>query len=110
MGRLSAITQKAREAALRALGGERALVPPVYRYGNFRQGITGSEQQVEPSRLLVEGFRATQATAARAVADRVSDLEFVVQRKQLIEGVSKWVDEDEHPHRPWIPSCIWPRR
>lgn len=112
MGRLSAITQKAREAALRALGGERALVPPVYRYGNFRQGITGSEQQVEPSRLLVEGFRATQATAARAVADRVSDLEFVVQRKQLIEGVSKWVDEGEHPLRLLLdrPNRVLTRR
>jgi len=98
MGRLAKLADKARRAALSVFGGARALTQPIYRFGAFRQGITGSTQQPGPSVLLSDGFVGVQATAARAIAGRLSDLEFVVQnRVRGPEGVRFWEDDLEHP-------------
>ena len=76
----------------------RALVEPIYRMGAYRRGIGSTEQQAEPGRLLTEGFRATQATAARAIAARVSDLPLEIQRRITDdEGIRKWNPVPDHP-------------
>jgi len=92
------IVATARRAALSALGVSRALTAPIYRFSSFRQGITGTSQQPAPSLLLRDGFAGVQATAARAIAARLSDLEFVVQNRVRGEdGVRKWEDDPDHP-------------
>ena len=76
----------------------RAMVPPPFRMGEMRQGITSTEQQATPGRLVTDGFASTQATAARAVAGRLSDLEFRMQtEKRESQSTTKWEDVDDHP-------------
>ena len=104
MAAAPSIIERARLAALRALGGEkgieqaqRALTEPIYRSGAFRQGISATELQADPGRLLTDGFKSTQATAARAVAGRVSDLAFRLERRERDgQGGRKWADVPEH--------------
>lgn len=77
---------------------ERAYVPPVYRMGSYRQGIASTAQQPAPGTLVTDGFASTQATAARAVAARVSDLEFRIQTRAAdADGVLQWGDDPAHP-------------
>jgi SPP1 gp7 family putative phage head morphogenesis protein len=75
----------------------RALTEPIYRQGGIRQGIVSTGQQPTTSRLLTEGFRSTQATASRAISSRLSDLEFRMQRREIVEGEPRWVDDLLHP-------------
>jgi len=76
----------------------RAMTPPVYKFGQFRTGISSSEQQPSAAQLVTDGFTGIQATAARAIANRVGDLEFKVQeRTRAIAGTTEWEDNDEHP-------------
>lgn len=76
----------------------RALVPPQYRFSTFRQGITQTENQPTPERLLVDGMSGTQAAAARAIANRVGDLELRVARRVLVErGEPDFVELPQHP-------------
>ncbi len=74
----------------------RALVPPVYHFGQQRVGITQSQQQPGAQSLLTDGFSGIQATASRAIADRVADLEFVVRRLTSGEDGTKRYEEDEN--------------
>ena len=98
MGALSNLTERVRRAALSALGAERALTAPVYRYATTRQGITGTSNQPNPSRLLTDGFAGVQATAARAIAGRLSDLDFEVQnRVRGDDGAFTWEADPLHP-------------
>ncbi|HIF56585.1 MAG TPA: hypothetical protein EYQ39_04980, partial [Gemmatimonadetes bacterium] len=57
---------------------QRALIQPQYRQATMRRGITGTEQQPSPAQLLTDGYTGVQAIASRAIANRVSDLEFRV--------------------------------
>lgn len=76
----------------------RALVPPQYRFGTFRQGITQTENQPTPEQLLVEAFRGTQATASRAIARRLGDLELMVARRSRgTRGEADYVEDPLHP-------------
>jgi len=75
----------------------RALIQPQYRQGEMRKGITGTEQQPTPGQLVTDGYSGVQAIAARAIANRVSDLTFRVQERMRVEdGTTKWEDNDEH--------------
>jgi hypothetical protein len=75
----------------------RALIQPQYRQGEMRKGITGTEQQPTPGQLVTDGYSGVQAIAARAIANRVSDLTFRVQERTRVEdGTTKWEDNDEH--------------
>jgi len=76
---------------------QRALIQPQYRQATMRRGITGTEQQPSPAQLLTDGYTGVQAIASRAIANRVSDLEFRVQERRVgVDGVRKWEDNDEH--------------
>ena len=98
MGALANIKARARRAALAALGAERALTAPVYRYATMRQGISGTAQQPNPSRLLTDGFAGVQATAARAIASRLSDLDFEIQNRVRNDaGGYSWEADPLHP-------------
>lgn len=78
--------------------GERAFLPPAYRFGTFRQGITQTENQPTPERLLVDAMRGTTATATRARANRVGDLQFrVVRRGQAARGAVEFEELPAHP-------------
>lgn len=91
----------------------RALVPPQYRFGTFRQGITQTENQPTPDQLLVEAFRGTQATASRAIARRVGDLEPIVARRTRNErGRADFIEDPTHPLLPVLerPSPLMTRR
>jgi HK97 family phage portal protein len=77
---------------------DRALTNPIYRFGQFRTGITATEQQATPAQLVTDGFAGVQATATRAIGNRVSDLEFRVQEHIRAEaGTATWEDNDTHP-------------
>ena len=75
----------------------RAMTPPIYHMGEYRRGIISTEQQTTPDRLLTDGFSSTQATAARAISSRLSDLEFRIQQEiRESEGTTVWEDIDDH--------------
>jgi SPP1 gp7 family putative phage head morphogenesis protein len=76
---------------------QRALIQPQYRQGTIRRGITATEQQPTAGQLLTDGYSGVQAIASRAIANRVSDLEFRVQERIAGEdGTRKWEDDDDH--------------
>lgn len=98
MGRLSTLATGARRLALSALGVSRALTAPIYHFGTHRQGITSTTNQPEPGRLMREGFAGVQATAARAIGARLSDLEFIIEERLKAEdGAFKWELAPVHP-------------
>ena len=76
---------------------QRALTNPPYRMGAFRMGITGTEQQPTAAQLLTDGFASVQAIASRAIANRVSDLEFRIQERMPMDGGGfEWADNEDH--------------
>jgi len=91
----------------------RALLPPLYKFGSFRQGITGTEQQPTPAQLVTDGFASAQAIAARAVANRFSDIELRVERRTMSDAMTaEWEVDDGHPLQALIdrPNPVLSRR
>ncbi len=77
---------------------DRAMVPPAYHYGAFRKGISATDQQPTARQLLVDGYAQTQAIAARAVSNRVSDLSLEMQQRETNdEGEPVWATDKVHP-------------
>lgn len=79
---------------------ERALVPPIYRFPGLRQGLVSTPNQPLASRLMKEGFKSTQATASRAIANRISDIPMHVERLTDVDGMPTWEKEEDHPLLP----------
>ncbi len=78
---------------------KRAFAPPSYRYGSTRTGLyQTTANQPDPGRLLIDGFRGVQATGARAIANRMGELELMVQEEQSTrEGTTQLEEIDDHP-------------
>ncbi|MEE8489372.1 MAG: phage portal protein [Acidimicrobiia bacterium] len=57
----------------------------------------GLGKNARADKLLDEGNRGWNAIAARPISTRVSGLQIVVERKQVVDGEVVWLEDAEHP-------------